>query len=422
MLRGRVGEKLLRKGHQNVGKHMNGPARLRQVYDGWAFDAQFERGKAPGSIEISGDLLRFTADSGGVELPLRGLRVSCGGARNRLVFFRHSSLPDASVYTSDRSILTDSRFVARHELAEQLRRARGSKWRLWLVEGSAVVALAAVIVALVGLRGPLTKSAVSRIPAEWETKLGTTVYRQFSTMKNEVGTLEVRQDLEALVGPLVNAIPERRFEFEFHILEDPQVNAFALPGGPVVLNTGLLMLAETPEEVAGVIAHELSHVMRRHGLQQMVGTAGLFMIIQAVFGDMSGLLAVLARDGAFLVDLKYSRDFEREADRDAWDTMLRAGIDPRHLARFLSRMRQRQEEGADGGAFGDVQEALSILSTHPGLDERVADLEEKAASLSADISLPGIDLHYATMKRNLIQSIGSTPPEQRTGAEDAKHN
>lgn len=415
-------EKPLRKGFQNVGKHMNGPARLRQVYKGWAFDAQFERGKAPGSIEISGDLLRFTADNGSVSLLLRGLRVTCGGARDRLVFFRHSSLPDTSVYTSDRSILVDSRLVSRHELADQLRQARGSKRRLWLVEGGAVAALAAVVVALLGLRGPLTRSAVSRIPAEWETKLGTTVYRQYAALKNEVETPEVRRDLEALVGPLVKALPDRRFEFEFHILEDPQVNAFALPGGPVVLNTGLLMLAERPEEVAGVIAHELSHVMRRHGLQQMMGTAGLFMVIQAVFGDMSGLLAVLARDGAFLVNLKYSRDFEREADSDAWDTMLRAGIDPRHLARFLDRMRQRQEEAGEGGALGDVQEALSILSTHPGLDERVADLEKRAASLPVNTPFPGFDLHYATMKRNLNQSIGSTSPEQRAGTEDAKHN
>ena len=401
---------------------MNSAKQLRGEYEGWAFDSQFEKGKAPGRIEVSGDRLCFTAELGGNELPLRGLKVTCGGARNRLVFFRHASVPDTSIYTSDRGILKDPRLASRHELAMQLRKARGSRLHLWLVEGVVVAMLALAVAGLIGMRRPLSRNVVARIPADWEKTLGEAVYSQYAAMRNEVKAPVVQADLDLLVLPLVNAIPERPYEFEFHIIEDPQVNAFALPGGPVVINTGLLMLAETPEEVAGVIAHELAHVMRRHGLRQMVGTAGLFMVVQAVLGDISGLLAVLARDGAFLVNLRYSRDFEREADSGAWETMLKASVDPRHLCRFLERMRKRQEDRAGGGLVADVEEAMSILSTHPGTAERVATLEEKAASISPGTSFRGYDLHYAVMKRNLNHSVGKPSPEKRAGTEDAKHN
>ena len=149
-------------------------------------------------------------------------------------------------------------------------------------------------------------------------------------------------------GLLVAGIGDDRYPLKFHIVEDASLNAFAMPGGNVVLHTGLLLAADSPEEVAGVLAHEIAHVTRRHGIRNIVSSAGLYLVMQMLVGDVSGAVAILTDNSALLLDRKFSRDFEREADEAGWDYLIRSDIEPSGMIRFFERVRQEDQKAVGG--------------------------------------------------------------------------
>src|SRR5690606_32430743 len=122
--------------------------------------------------------------------------------------------------------------------------------------------------------------------------------------------------------------------------------------------------AETPEEVAGVVAHEIAHVTEQHSMRQIISSTGLFLIIQAFLGDASGLLGALADNSYFLLNQKFSRDHEREADEKGMELLIAANIDPQGMISFFETL---EEEHAD------MPSALNMISTHPATKERIKD-------------------------------------------------
>ncbi|MCW8958384.1 MAG: M48 family metallopeptidase [Gammaproteobacteria bacterium] len=146
-------------------------------------------------------------------------------------------------------------------------------------------------------------------------------------------------------------------------------NAFALPSGTIVMTDELVALSENENELAAILAHELGHVMYRHSLRQILQNSVLSLFITYTTGDASSLVVALPM---MLVQLGYSRDFEREADRYAHDYMLENGIALEHFAHILSRIevshRERREEMKRRGERAKVFE---YLSTHPDTGERV---------------------------------------------------
>ena len=139
-------------------------------------------------------------------------------------------------------------------------------------------------------------------------------------------------------------------------------NAFALPGGDIVVTDALVkLLQDEPQALVGVIAHELGHVKLRHGMRQATQAAGLGLIAGLVLGDFSFLLASAP---ALLAQMDYSRDFEREADVNARDLLRAAGIDPRVMVVFFERV--EKEAGADERPLLPI-----ALSSHPATGERI---------------------------------------------------
>jgi len=154
----------------------------------------------------------------------------------------------------------------------------------------------------------------------------------------------------------------------------------------------------------GVPAHELAHVMHRHGIQQLIGTVGVAVIANALLGDSSGLLARLAGRSTVLLNLKYSRDHEREADLSAWDYLIDAGIDPEGMITFFDRLLQMRK----GSALDDIGGALSFLSTHPGMEERLDTLRRKRADLPTDRDFAkfAAELEYDEFK-DIVRNAGT---------------
>jgi len=163
-----------------------------------------------------------------------------------------------------------------------------------------------------------------------------------------------------------------KYPYTFSIANYRELNAFALPGGPVWINRGILHTARSESQLAGVLAHEIAHVAERHAASQITKqlvTNGFLGLLGAVLGNGPGA-ARTAQAGARVLAggymLKFSRDDERDADRVGLQIMQRAGWDPRGLPEFMEILRRQQ--GHDPGSV-EV-----FLSSHPAPAERAAAL------------------------------------------------
>jgi len=316
-------------------------------------------------------IVRFQSDGGQVELPLAGLRVRVGGHNSEQIFFEHPQQPDWSIYATDPGILKHDALSQNADLADQLRglRKRGGVGKpLAFIGGVLALLFVLLIVALLSAKGRIVRYLAFRVPVEWEVNLGNSLLEQVKRQGQAAAAPELEAKLKTVTSRLLPVVADSGFTFQFHILDDTNVNAFALPGGNVVVLSGLLTAAKRPEEIAGVLAHEMAHVTERHGFRKIIDTAGLYLLIQTLFGDASGLMSVIANSSEFLLRQKYSRDFEREADDVGWQYLVRAEVDPRGMTDFFRTLLEHEKAGLT---------LPGLLSTHPTTEERIKRLEAK---------------------------------------------
>lgn len=352
-----------------------------------AFHDSLPNGRCSGSLRVEGKQLCFARGDQTLSLPIDDkLRLTLGGANNRLIFIEHASLPGWQFYTTDPALIAHAQ-LAPHPAAQALVRARQRhRWLSWgsLVGGLALILALPVILffSLDSLSGALAR----RLPVEWEQSLGETSIKQFRVQQDFMPDASAAALLKPLVEPLV-AQAGKRYSYRFHVVNDPSLNAFALPGGEVVIHSGLILKASTPTQLQGVLAHEIAHVTQQHGVRSVIKSVGLYALAQALLGDASGLLAAVAGAAPMLINQKYSRDFEREADRVGVDLLLASRIDPRGLVAFFHAIRDEEHRQLKQLGSEEAQDAarsaLAYLGTHPETDERIARLDKQIKTLPA---------------------------------------
>lgn len=166
-------------------------------------------------------------------------------------------------------------------------------------------------------------------------------------------------------------------------------NAFALPGGTIVLTDQLVEKAESDDEIAGVIAHEIGHVQGRHSLKQIYRVLGLFFMIGLIGGDSSQIIDDVVGQAAALQTLSYSREFETDADRRSVELMVRAGRDPVAFVHLLERLggskRDKEQDKSATSNAGEEESSrksgTSWISTHPATEDRREAVEQLAREL-----------------------------------------
>lgn len=208
--------------------------------------------------------------------------------------------------------------------------------------------------------------------------------------------LELREQLRLIDDPtvlrlvhelgqsMVDTLGDQPFVYHFRVIDDPSLNAFALPGGYVYFHSGTILEAATLDELAGVMAHEIAHVKARHWARRSERTA-----IPNLLSTIAGILATAAtgEPGALIVSqgvnvamqLQFTREFEVEADRLASTFMVRSGYDPEGMARFLERLVVMQEAAE---AAGPRLEIPPYLYTHPDPALRVDAARARAEKLT----------------------------------------
>ncbi len=320
-----------------------------------------------GQVSVEPDGLRVEIGAEHWILGFPGLDLSRGGFDDLAIVVagRESRGQELALHLSDEEFVAALARVVPRELRPAVARLRrqGEEtrggWRRYL----AVVAI--VVLGGILFFNQLTGLIASLVPVSTEVALGEAIADGLV----ERGTL-------LTTGPAVTAVtqvwqavarglPPAPFPFRVRVVGSPQVNALAAPGGQIVVFTGLLARMESAEELAGILAHEAAHGLRRHGLRQVVKALGVSAVMILLVGDPGGLGRAVRDLGSQLVLLSYSRDDEREADRLAVEILRRARIDPSRFPDFFTRLEK------DGG----VPEFLTILSTHPSHGERQRELQ-----------------------------------------------
>lgn len=205
--------------------------------------------------------------------------------------------------------------------------------------------------------------AVSHVSIEDEQKFGDMIFEQYRPTLKLITHGEAPRVIKEIGEKLGLGTP---YEFKWHVADNPAVNAFAIPGGHIVVFTGLIKAAQTSEEVTGVLAHEIQHVVQRHSLKAMAHNIGWRATIAMVTGDWTG--GMPGEAVAQLGVLKYGRDKEAEADMKALALLKAVRVDPNGMVKFFETLAQT--------GTGQAGAPIEFLSTHPSTTERIAALRE----------------------------------------------
>jgi len=339
------------------------------------------------------ELVIGLSDSSFETVPLERLSVKSGGFdHDHLVLSWTVDGDERQIYVKEPVIIAALRALTHPEVSRHIARSikgasrarQATKMWIWLTVASTMAALAGLWAA----SDVLVHMAVHRIPIEWERTLGESARQQVLTGQRVITEGPAVKAVENMTRRLAGQLTDSPYRFEVTVVHNETVNAMALPGGSVIIYTGLLKQADSPEEVAGVLAHELSHVVLRHGLESMVQSVGLMTVAMVVLGNHQGVIGALERLGMQITTLKFSREKETAADLHGLHLLDEAHISPAGMIAFFERL--AKNEGA----------STALLSTHPMSTERAARLNREASSRPM-ASPTSFDIDWTLVKASL---------------------
>ncbi|MCE2927015.1 MAG: M48 family metallopeptidase [Rickettsiales bacterium] len=302
-----------------------------------------------------------------IRWPYQDVRISHKPEAGQPLIVQHAKHEDARI------MIEDGRFY--EELTKRLPKTNkprvtisssGKSLAMWLLP-------CAAILYVIYWSAPHFASILAKhFPDSWEESLGQYAIKSITHGKPTCTEQAGQAALSQITSKLLQTLPEKPV-LRVKVVKEKTANAFAAPGGHIVIFSGLIDKAESPEEVAGVIAHEMGHVIKDHATQTLVRVLGLQLILTATFGG-TGDASTGVMIANELLQLQHSREFEREADMVAAQILLQAGIDNAGMIRFFDRMNNAESSVIDL--------VSSYISTHPSNDERIKNLRlaQKTAS------------------------------------------
>lgn len=255
------------------------------------------------------------------------------------------------------------------------------------------------------------KPGFNTFSPQQDVELGQEAAREIEKQVQVVNDPQLTDYISRLGRKLAGYAPGYRYPYTFKVVQGKEINAFALPGGPIYVHTGTILAASSEAQLAGVLAHEISHVALRHSTNQaskaMLAQAPLAILGGIVSGG--GLGAQLAQLGIAFglnsVFLKFSRGAERQADEQGAQILYDAGYDPRAMAQFFQTI--ERESGSSGVEF---------LSSHPNPGNREKDITELIPRLGPAKTFSRDDAEFGAIQSRVpqLKSVGQAAPRRST--------
>lgn len=365
------------------------PARAVNVAD--------EEDAHPGSVAVTDEALIFSSPGLTLRMTYEELLLNFTNKRNSAIDFQHPDHSDWRVTAYEHRILRERVFKDHDHLRQQIADIRSRQ------QGVGQVIITIFFVAfLIGL-GYVAGYAVERsvphvsntLPTTRDGEIGAAI-RPLVEERFTLGAYpEVTAQLNDHLRRLVPAEERERFQLAAHILDTPDLISFSLPGGDIFVSVGILRLIPEAELVAGVLAHEIGHVVQRHAIRLAVYRKGSSMVLRGLLGDEPGITAAVASAGPQLIAPTYPREFDLEADAVAWTLLTKARINPDGLTRSLSALADRQ--------YSEYKEERPHPSILPN-KERWTALEQKAAAMAEEIE-------FTALPPAVVPPAPAAPPE-----------
>lgn len=338
------------------------------------------------ALRIDGERLLIDGAVGGARaIPINSLALEGGGYDNTQLLFAWDAADGRNVLHLDEATrkawLADPPPALAGLLAPARKRVRKTERRFRVGVATLGVLLLLPLLLVAAYWHYADRAAewiVSHVSLDTERALGEQVFAQTSAGLKMLDDQTIKPFVDDLAQRLSAAQPSP-YKLKFHVADNEAVNAFAVPGGHIVVFTGLLRAADSAEEVAGVLAHEVQHVVQRHSLKALARDAGWRAIWAMAIGDI-GFASQLAHE---LTGLEFSRSQELAADRAGYELLQRARIDTQGMIRFFEKLSAKDLKG------------VALLSSHPLSAERKAALEGLETK---GPSAPPLPYDYAKIK------------------------
>lgn len=341
------------------------------------FDAVYYDGKTsartPVQVQRLGNCLFVFGPNVTIKVPIGAVRADAriGSVRRTL------SLPGgAQLKTDDHAALAEL-FPHANRLETMVQKLE-QRWHYVLV---ALVTIAVFSWWSMDFGVPLAaKIVIAWVPINIEAALGN---QTLATVDKSICgpsqlSAERRQQLQSNFAVLTAGLQDGyRYRLEFRDCKGVGSNAFALPGGAIVITDALIKLAENDQQITAVLAHEVGHVRNRHGLRLVLQGAGAAALITALAGDAVSITALAVALPTILLQTGYSREFETQADTYAFKRLKEIGLSPKYFAEMLTRLeaehaaKKQAADEAKSGKSSDSSTTFDYLSTHPNTTERI---------------------------------------------------
>ena len=321
--------------------------------------------KQAAQIQLLNEGLKIVIVKTGVVLfwPYQEIRQTQGFYKNEPVQLeRGGNIPEILVISNHEFLTSLHSFAPKPARRFHNPAFRGLRLRLTLYAAVAIIA-AGVISYIWGL--PLLVNVITpHVPLKWEKGIGESALNLLAPAEKRCTDTKLLQAVDEIVARLEKS-DHSPYSFKVFIVKSSAFNAIALPGGNIIVFSGLIEKTESPEDLAAVLAHEMQHIKKRHATRKIIEDSSTGIIISALSGDVTGSMVYGASAARTLAALSYSRQYEEAADEGGMEMLIAADINPEEMIHMFTIMKKEKQN------FKMPQ----YISTHPDLDDRISRLK-----------------------------------------------
>lgn len=330
-------------------------------------------------------------------------KLDLGGNNQNLVFVNAPELNGDVVYfDADRTNIGKLKEIP--NLAGKVQHIYGQKNQNLKTSLYGFIGLILFLSLLFYFRSPIAAQFSQLIPFSLEKKLADQAFTNKRTPEQK----KVDEQLAELAKILKFEKSDWDHQFIYHISSEALPNAYATIGGHIFVNKGLIISLEKPEDLLGVVAHEMIHVKQRHVVKSVVQALGVYTVLSLLVGDVTGIAAVLVDQGGPLLNLSYSRELEDEADVQGMKLLVKNGVDPTGLANSLQVINAYHKKLVSESRAADVLEKIQkieILNSHPEIEKRIENLRQQSDVYKQSLTFKPLDFDYDAFKEAVKENF-----------------